>query len=252
MKPIHLQILISLVLISVLSCCTVEKRLYRNGYYVKKTSSRSPVTKYTKEQGQKEKKVSNENSRVQTILPAFTDDEAAKPWASADTKALPKTKPSDAERCDSLFLKDGSVLEVKIKEIGTKDIRYKICDFQEGPDYLVEKFRVSSIRFSNGTRELFKESTPPQAKNRTNEAAAPKGIEKSTNAALALSFGILGIYPLVLIGSVIGIIFGVLALDEFKKSPGRYSNENIGKVGLGLSIGGIVFWVFLIFLFLLL
>lgn len=251
MKPIHLQVLISLVCLSVLSCCTIEKRHYRNGYYVKKASPNRSLTLNTGEKRPKEKKASQENKRIQTTSPALTAYEAANTWASADTKALPKTKPSDAKSCDSLLLKDGSVIEVKIKEIGTKDIRYKLCDFQEGPDYLVEKFKVSSIRYSNGRRELFNESTPPQVQNRTNDTAAPKGIEKSTNASLALSFGILGIYPMVFIGSIIGIIFGVIAMNEFNKSPGRYSNEKMGKVGLGLSIGGIILWVMLIFIFLL-
>ncbi|MCU0361706.1 MAG: hypothetical protein MUF75_13535, partial [Bacteroidia bacterium] len=145
----------------------------------------------------------------------------------------------DGEPCDSLFLKDGSVLEVMVKEINPKDIRYKLCDFSDGPDYLVEKFRIEAIHYKNGKIELFNEPTPPPLpKNKPYEASKPKGNEN-----------ILGIYPLIFLGSFIGIVFGLLALNDFKKFPGRYSNELSAKAGIGLSIAAFLFWLFIVMIF---
>ncbi len=177
------------------------------------------------------------------------------PLASALIVSIHPTQriTNDAQQCDSLILKDGGVLLVKIKEIGLKDIRYKLCDFEEGPDYLVEKTRVASIHYANGKQETFNEAAPINAQKNKASATPPnsKKTENNTMAALSLSFGILGIYPLIFIGSILGIIFGVIAMNEIKSEPGRYKNETMAKVGMALSFTGLIFWMAIIVLVLL-
>jgi hypothetical protein len=231
--------------------CTVQKRVYRKGYFVQSSSQKSSVAEtpanYHLKTIRSKTPVSSGETKNKRPSSPVTDD------VLASVSNIPSTGRNylDAEPCDSLFLKDGSVLEVVVKEINPKDIRYKLCDFQDGPDYLVEKFRIEAIHYKNGKIELFNEPTPPPLpKNKPYEASKPKGNEKSTNAALSLSFGILGIYPLIFLGSLIGIVFGVLALNDFKKFPGRYSNEISAKAGIGLSLAGLVFWFAIILLFL--
>ncbi len=237
-------------LLLMLCHCSLEKRHYRHGYYVKSPFSNKSITKSSVGKSPEEKRASSENRTLQTNPPAWPDLKATLPWASTGTNALLHAKQPDAEMCDSLFLKDGTVIEVKIKEIGTKDIRYKLCDFQDGPDYLVEKFRVASVRYSNGMLERFNEPPPPvvSKKPTPGNSSIPKGEEKNSNAANALTWGILGIYPLWIFGSIVGLIFGLIAMNQIKMNPGRYNNEISAKVGLGLSIGALVLWFFLIFI----
>jgi hypothetical protein len=228
----------------------VQKRVYRKGYFVQGSSQKSSVVE------------TPANFQLKTVRPKTpvstrqtTNKRPSSPLkddvlASVSSLLNIGRNHLDGEPCDSLFLKDGSVLEVMVKEINPKDIRYKLCDFSDGPDYLVEKFRIEAIHYKNGKIELFNEPTPPPLpKNKPYEASKPKGNEKNTNAALSLSFGILGIYPLIFLGSFIGIVFGLLALNDFKKFPGRYSNELSAKAGIGLSIAAFLFWLFIVMIF---
>lgn len=249
MKHILNPLLLCLLLL-MLCHCALEKRHYRHGYYVKKPfHGSSPEDKRSEYRPCEKKTFGTNKTNTKTVQIHFVAETPVS-WASTETKILLTKKQTDGELCDSLFLKDGTVIEVKIKEIGTKDIRYKLCDFQDGPDYLVEKFRVASVRYSNGMLERFNEPPPPvvSKKPTPGNSSIPKGEEKNSNAANALTWGILGIYPLWIFGSIIGLIFGLIAMNQIKMNPGRYNNETAAKVGLGLSIGALVLWFFLIFI----
>jgi len=51
---------------------------------------------------------------------------------------------------DTIVLKNGSQIIAKIAEIGPGGIKYKVQENPEGPDYILEKFKVHEIRFHNG------------------------------------------------------------------------------------------------------
>jgi len=232
------------------TACTVQKRHYRKGYFVqgpqKKKASNPPSNHICLTQ------IKPELFEKKTHTAFITPFQASSPDVLASTnKTFFLWKNSvDSVHCDSLYLKDGSVIAAKVTEINIKDVRYKLCDFMDGPDYLVEKFRVSAIRFSNGKLEEFNEPPPPvlQKKPLPGDASITKGTEKNSNAGMALSWGILGIYPIWIIGSIIGLIFGIIAMNQIKMNPGKYSNETSAKVGLGLSAGALVAWIVLIFI----
>jgi hypothetical protein len=248
MRSINILITCSIFILFA-GACTVQKRLYRNGYFLHGSIHHNPNAKIITEKMLAGEMASICFDRNQKIRESQSNSTLPSQWANINASAITDTIQFDRELCDSLFLKDGTILEVKIKEIGTKDIRYKLCDFQEGPDYLVEKFRVSAIRFINGKREEFNERPPAYPKNKSpNSAIKPENLEKNNNASQALTWGILGIYPLWIFGSIVGLVFGLIAVNQFKANPGRYSNELSGKVGLGLSAGALAIWAVLIFL----
>ena len=56
---------------------------------------------------------------------------------------------------DRLYTKEGSVLEVKVKEVGTRTIVYKKWNNQDGPDFIIAKNEVERIKFQNGDEEYF-------------------------------------------------------------------------------------------------
>ena len=56
--------------------------------------------------------------------------------------------------CDELIKKDGTIIQAKIFEIGTSQIKYKKGDNKEGPTYVISKSDVFMIKFANGSTEL--------------------------------------------------------------------------------------------------
>jgi hypothetical protein len=56
---------------------------------------------------------------------------------------------------DKLYRKNGQVLNVKIIEVGTSEVKYKIPDNTESPVYVLEKDRIIRIEYENGKVEKF-------------------------------------------------------------------------------------------------
>ncbi len=57
---------------------------------------------------------------------------------------------SNLKAQDTIFLKNGSLILSKISEIGPGRIKYKMQANPDGPDYLLEKSKVTAIHFKNG------------------------------------------------------------------------------------------------------
>jgi hypothetical protein len=54
---------------------------------------------------------------------------------------------------DKIYRKNGQVLKVKVIEIGTSEIKYRIFGDDDGPIYVLEKDRIKKIEYANGTTE---------------------------------------------------------------------------------------------------
>jgi hypothetical protein len=63
---------------------------------------------------------------------------------------------------DRLYTKDGGILEVKVKEVGTKAIVYKRSSNPDGPDFVIPKNNVERIKFQNGDEEYYGRKEPIQ------------------------------------------------------------------------------------------
>lgn len=57
--------------------------------------------------------------------------------------------------CEQLVMRDGDLVDAKILEIGVSEIRYRKCRRDDGPEYVVSKSEVLSIRYPNGDIERF-------------------------------------------------------------------------------------------------
>jgi hypothetical protein len=65
---------------------------------------------------------------------------------------------------DKIFRKNGKVVEAKVIEIGTSEIKYRIYGQDDGPIYVLEKDRITRIQFENGTVEkITPDFTDPEA-----------------------------------------------------------------------------------------
>lgn len=242
-----------IILLPLLFSCVAEKRHYRKGYYF------ASVKHKRKESGSRPPSEHQRPARPNfAAVPSDFKGKTEPSGVSASSappllKTSPKPSSLHIQTCDTLVLKDGSKITAALKEIGYKDIRYKLCDFSDGPDYLVEKYRVQSIHYRNGKQETFVAEEPPpnQAyRPQTDTRKIYSSNENNTNAVLSLTFGILGFYPIPVLGSVLGIVFGLLARNEVLREPQRYSNEKTAKIGLAVSIASLLFWAILVVLFL--
>lgn len=144
--------------------------------------------------------------------------------------------------CDQIVLRNGDVIEAKIKEVGVQEIKYKKCDRPDGPDYTISKRDVLSIKYSTGDVERF--NAAPATSN--NSSGSRASYDSPTNgqsdgprtdpfAIVAVATGGLAIltgYGAFLLGAA-AIVFGALSLSRIRKEPGRFK-------GRGLAIGGMV------------
>lgn len=62
-------------------------------------------------------------------------------------------------------------------------------------------------------------------------------------ATVAVVFGSLGFYPLIIVGSIVGLITSIIGLND---PNNQYRGRS--KIGLGLSIGSLGLWLLIIIL----
>ena len=79
-----------------------------------------------------------------------------RPAASVQKPALVEAvKEPVPPPCDQLVMRDGDLIDAKILEVGVDEIRYRKCRREDGPEYVVSKSNVLSIRFANGDVDRF-------------------------------------------------------------------------------------------------
>lgn len=134
-------ILFLLTFLSIVSC-SVEKRHYMSGYNINLKNKQHTKTL-------RSKIIPNETSEsVEYPITSSEDNTIYLPPKSATVKHLPDT-------CDLMELKDNSKVRVKIIEIRTSDIKYKICGSLSDSAQIINKSEVIGIDFSNGLKGEF-------------------------------------------------------------------------------------------------
>lgn len=121
-----------LIAVFILSSCSIEKRHYRSGYNLT---------------WKKNIKLTEKSNAPSPGL--FT--------ASADKDIIILTandliiNPGDS--CDTIVFKNQMEMKAKVLEINQTEVKYKRCDYPEGPTYSAEKDQVVLIKYKNGIHE---------------------------------------------------------------------------------------------------
>jgi hypothetical protein len=73
---------------------------------------------------------------------------------------------------DKIYRNNGKVVEAKILEVGSSEIKYKEFRNPDGPIYILETDRIKKIVYENGTEEKFKDnlSDPERYAGQANKA----------------------------------------------------------------------------------
>lgn len=109
---------------------------------------------------------------------------------------------------DKIYRNNGKIVEAKILEIGTDEIKYKDFHNLDGPIYILETDKIKKIVFENGTTQKFQDNFKDPERYADQLKKAIKfnflsplygytefGFEKSTGVGKGyeLSFGIIGL-----------------------------------------------------------
>ena len=129
---------------------------------------------------------------------------------------------------DKIYRNNGKIVEAKIIEIGSSEIKYREFNNQDGPIYVLETDRIKKIVFQNGKEQKFEDNLKDPERYAGQLSKAIKvnflsalygymevGYEKSkgVNKSYELSFGIIG-------AGKAGILeYSNNQLGEVKRSP---------------------------------
>lgn len=129
---------------------------------------------------------------------------------------------------DKIYRNNGQIIDAKVIEIGSSEVKYKMFNNQDGPIYVLEADRIKKIVFENGTVQTFQDNIrdPERYAGQRNKAIKVNffsplygyteiGFEKnvSLGKGYEVSLGILGA------GKSGTLFFYNNQLGEVKRSP---------------------------------
>lgn len=160
-----------IALFIVINACSMKKRVYRHGYNIEwnnwlknpdkreltshlHTRQATPVEISNPLTGEVTASVSSKNEANPYSIPTYTDNKKTQIFI---------------EGCDTIIFKNGLKIKARILEIGTNEIRYKMCDNQDGPTFIKSIGDILNIHYANGSiTELSPSSSPaPSSSNNT-------------------------------------------------------------------------------------
>jgi hypothetical protein len=147
--------------------------------------------------------------------------------------------------CDTIILKSGSFLIGKVEEIGQSEIKYRRCNNLTGPIISISKNEVSSIHYSNGTRDFF-DPSDAFIPNRTIPTNNNINVALKTEGLGIAGFisGLVGLFIAGIPLGAIGVVFGGISLSKIKKQPQRFKGKGFAIasiiIGLIAVVGAII------------
>ena len=160
MQPIKSFFYVILFLTIFLESCSIEKRLYTNGYHLqRKHVVKSESPKEVVADLKPESKVVEIKKNPEEKASLSQNKDAR--FASSEKNKRILLTPSDSLACDTLILRNETEIKVKIIEITPTEIKYKHCNNLNGPTYVVYRYDVSYIKYANGSLDSFVNEYPP-------------------------------------------------------------------------------------------
>jgi len=264
MKRILAKVTILMIVMTVVGC-TMQKRQHSGGYHIEWASSsktkNSLVVSEKKTHNYSE--VADSSSRLMCNAlegPVFIasndlDMKPASKFGFADAvESLMRLYNPPKDSCDRIIDKEGDVIIAKVTEIGIDIIKYKNCDHLDGPTYSIPKVAVLMIEYSNGKREVIKESKPlpkPDYTSVDSHSGKPeKRLEGLGLAGFIVTIASIPVWWFVswivgLVAGVLGIIFGSIGIHRCRKNPDQKWGKGFAItsliIGLILTIVSIIF-----------
>ncbi len=218
--------------------CSIKKRTYRSGYYIEWKNHAHPVTS---SEDQKKKSIKINYQETSNAVEAIPSEELASTQRNVSFPKKNNPIVFTKDECNDLItMKNGDEIKVKVIEISEKQIKYKRCDNLEGPLITVNKYDVFSIKYANGTKEIFKEEKPltPKEPETNNKNNSPNQGSQRPKLHILAVFSILcatvGFF-VVGLGPIAAIIFGAQAIKEINLAPDRYYGKGLAIAGIAIA-----------------
>jgi len=212
MKKLVLWPCISIFLVSVFSSCTINKRVYRDGYQVEWNHAKNNVKQNDLV---KEEAKGLENNSPQEVKPEITEQEA--PLIAQNQPEAPEVKTAEVPK-----KKKGLISRI-IKE-----------------DTPQEEMRINSgskaAAFKSGFKQGLKLMMPDQEAHTLHLAIA------SFVLGIISLFAYYGAFVL----GLLAIIFGAIAIHKIRKGEGTYKGNTLAWIGLICGIIAIALTVIII------
>lgn len=110
---------------------------------------------------------------------------------------------------DKIYKKGGEIIEAKVTEVGTDEIKYRVFSDQSGPMYSLDKDRIIKVVYQNGRVETYQSNLKD-----------PKLYEDQAKSAIKVNF--------------LAPLLGYTQLNfEHSLRPGRAYELSLGIIGLG-------------------
>jgi hypothetical protein len=185
-------------------------------------------------------------SNTNTIISSSINDPAFHPLKKVDISVqhddLHSIQPS---LCDTVFLKSGSWMIVKIVEIGRNKIIYRSCDSLNGPATSISKSEVSRVKSPVANHRYFTEVIPAYTDyTNAKRVTEPLGITAFVSTLTGLFsylplFSI--IHPLIFYILIpLGLILGGISNSITKKQPGKFKGRGFAKFSIFVGISVII------------
>jgi hypothetical protein len=112
---------------------------------------------------------------------------------------------------DKIYKTNGEIIEVKVTEVGTNEIKYHLYQAKNGPIYILQKLDISKIEYEDGRKEVYEIESDESELN---------GIQKTS--AIKINF--------------LSPVFGYIGFN-YEKSirKGRSMEFSLGLIGLGFK-----------------
>jgi hypothetical protein len=255
------QILSFLLFIALLCSCSAVKRHYTKGFYFEKHTQEKKIQKdntLTIKSFYKKEKTTEQLTKEKETLTSLALIPQSK------TKSLPvKLSLPDhislKESCDTLFLRDGTVLAVQVVEVNEKKVKYRYCTGNDKDLRSVYTKDVEQLIFANGQKEIFtssKSMAPFQEnKKQVGKLSAPAVIGFILSFLVWFPCTLLIIYAfgyayisffyllIALIALVIAIAFDIIGIIQIKSNGGKYKGMAFAVIGLILCLIPIFFFL---------
>ncbi|MCE3229964.1 MAG: hypothetical protein K0S32_4515 [Bacteroidetes bacterium] len=206
--------------------CSVQKRHYRNGFYVSHSSS---PDKDIKTKPKDKVSVFSGNISIETSPVTCEATPIANRQIFPETR---RTTPPDS--CgDMIYYHNGSETAARIIELTDKNVVYKKCE-GVNQTFLARKKDVLMVKYADGSVKAFQNEEP---KKKIHESSW-EALVCAICAPIFLVLSLFSPYMLIALGSAIfyGIREGIIARREIKAEPEKYRGMILANVSLGVVL----------------
>lgn len=103
--------------------------------------------------------------------------------------------------CDKITFNNGKIVLGKVTEVNNTQVKYKRCDWLDGPTYTKSRFILSKINYHNGTEQMLNERIVRNEDGEIDKEA----YEKSVKTGGIFLVGFLSFLIISILGLLIGI-----------------------------------------------